>query len=198
MRRWSGLAPFLLGAAASVVVETGLGLLLYVSPGLLPALTVLLAVSLGSLSLGVLSVLPFPPLRKPSGGANAQGPALGLASGPGQGSTRWRWFVAAGGLLVAAVVSVGWTFGVTHQAGPLLRGLHLAGLLALPLYGLGLCAALTLGGGEVHRAVAAGLAGGVIGVVVLGVLLVPRAEPVSVYLFCLLCVSAAALLHRRA
>lgn len=172
MTRWRGLAPFLLGAAVSVVVEAGLGLLLYVSPGLLPALTVLLAVSLGSL-------------------------ALGLLSGVGQGSQRWRWFLAAGGLTVAAALSVGWTFGTAHRGGPLARGLHLAGLLALPLYGLGLCAALTLRNGEGHRVVAAGLLGGLAGVVILGTLLLPRVEPVSVYLFCLLCLSGAALLHRR-
>lgn len=171
MTPWRGLAPFLLGAAVSVVMEVGLGLLLYVSPGLLPALTVLLAVSLGSLALGILS-------------------------GVGRGTRRWRWFLAAGGILVAAAVSVGWTFGVARGDGPLTRGLHLAALLALPLYGLGLCAALTLEGEPGRRTVGAGLLGGVVGVVILGSLLLPGAGPGSVYLFSLLCLSGAALVHR--
>lgn len=171
MTRWRGLAPFLLGAAVSVVVEAGLGLLLYVSPGLLPALTVLLAVSLGSL-------------------------ALGVVSGPGHGAQRWRWFVATGGLLVAAAISLGSPFGAAGQAGPLSRGFHLAGLLAVPLYGLGLCAALAFRDGEGHRVVAAGFLGGVVGVVILGAFLVPRVDPVSVYIFGLLCLSGAALAHR--
>ena len=117
-RRW--ISPFGLGMAVAVVVEAGMGLLLFVSPGLLPALTVILAVALGSLGLGLAS--------RPAGRGT-------LAS------TRWRWFLAVGSLLVAAVVSLGWTFQGGAPQGVVSRGLHLAGLVAFPLYALGACLA---------------------------------------------------------
>jgi hypothetical protein len=170
----SGWVPaFLLGMASAVVLETGLGLLLFVSPGLLPALTGLLSVALGSYALGLASV------REPSGG---------------QGGSRWPWFLAALSLIVAAFLSLGWSFqgtGVPETAWG--RGTQMALLLALPLYGIGAClgtVARRRSGGRVGAAVAAG---GAVGVTTLGILLLPRFEPFSVYLFCVLCVALAAL-----
>lgn len=169
-RRW--VAPFFLGVAVAVVVEAGLGLLLFVSPGLLPALTVILAVAFGSLGLGLAS--------RPAPGAPP-------------GSIRWRWFLAVGSLLVAAALAVGWSFqGGVPETG-LGRGVHLAGLVAFPLYALGASLATAIHPGDGAGSGAAAALGGMVGALVMGVALVPRFEPVSVYLFCILCLSAAAL-----
>lgn len=169
-RRW--VSPFFLGMAVAVVLEAGLGLLLFVSPGLLPALTVILAVAFGSLGLGLAS-RPAPGARPPT--------------------TRWRWFLAVGSLLIAALIAVGWSFqGAMPETG-LARGMHLAGLVAFPLYALGASLATAVQPGDGTGSGAAASLGGMVGAVVMGVALVPRFEPVSVYLFCVLCLSAAAL-----
>lgn len=167
------LPPLLLGAATAVVLETGLGLLLFVSPGLLPALTGILFVALGSFAAGLGS------LRTDIVGSS------GL---------RWRWLLATVSLVGAAVLSLDWTFqdgGVPE--GPLGRGAQLAFILALPLYALGACLAAVGRVGSGGRVAAAGAAGGALGVAILGVILLPRFEPFSVYLFCVMCVAAAAL-----
>ena len=170
-------APFFLGMASAVVLEAGLGMLVYVSPGLLPALTVVLAVALGALGLGLALGPPRP--WSPTGG-------------------RWRWFLALGALLVAAVSSLGWTFqGGVPQSG-WERGLDLAVLVALPLYGLGACLAVVMDPGHGLGTMVVALLGGVAGVVVMGLVLIPRLEPASVYIFCVLCLSVAALSRRSA
>lgn len=166
--RW--VAPFLLGVAIAVVVEAGIGLLLFVSPGLLPALTVILAAALGSLGAGLAT---RPARRDP-------------------GSFRWPWFLAVGALVIAGVLSLGWSFQAEPPATPAIRGVHLALLVALPLYGLGASLATVINPYDGARSGAAAALGGIAGVVFLGVALVPRFEAVSVYLFCVLCVSAAA------
>lgn len=160
--------------AAVVVLEMGLGLLLFVSPGLLPALTTVVAAYFAALATG-----------------------LALA-GPGRRSgslARWPWLLAVGTLSGAAVASLGWSFdgGVPASAGS--RGVYLSLLVVAP--GLGLGAALAgLGGRPRGRwGAAASAAGGAGGAVVLGVVLVPRFEPASVYLFCVLCVALAALME---
>lgn len=166
------LPPLLLGAATAVVLETGLGLLLFVSPGLLPALTGILVVALGSFAAGLGS------LRAPPSGA------VGL---------RWRWLLAAVSLVAAAVLSLGWTFqgGIPETA--LGRGSQLAFILVLPLYGLGACLAAVVQVRGEGRSGAAATLGGALGVGVLGLVLFPRFEPFSVYLFCVMCVAMAAL-----
>ncbi|MEJ2538905.1 MAG: hypothetical protein P8188_02775 [Gemmatimonadota bacterium] len=168
----AGWAPaFLLGVATAVVLETGMGLLLFLSPGLLPALTGVLAVGLGSLASGLASV--------------RSGPEAGV---------RWRWLLAAGSLVGAAVLSVGWSF--QGEAGPdswLGRGGLLAFLVALPLYSLGACLAAVARSGAEPRPGAWAALGGAAGVLVVGLALVPRFEPFSVYLFGLMCVALSAL-----
>lgn len=165
--RWP-FASFLLGIAAAVVVESGTGLLVYLSPGLLPALTVVLGVALASLALGFATPVPA------SGG-------------------RWRWLGAAGSLGVAAALSAGWTFGPGDASIPVAPGVHLAFLVAAPLYGVGACLASLAREVAVQAFATVVLAGGAVGVLLLGVLLVPRLEPMSVYLVALLCVASAAL-----
>lgn len=154
-----------------MVVESGIGLLLYVSPGLLPALTVILAVALGSLGLGL-----------------ASRPSAALPD-----RARWRWFLAVGSLLVAGAASLGWSFQGEFPDSGLTRGLSLAALVALPLYALGACLSTVIHPRDGARSGAAAALGGMVGVFFLGAVLVPRFEPVSVYLFCVLCVSAGAI-----
>ncbi len=170
----SGWIPaFLLGMASAVVLETGLGLLLFVSPGLLPALTGLLSVALGSFAVG---------LASDRGGA-------GVDRAP-----RWPWFLAALSLVAAAVLSLGWSFqGAGVPESPAGRGVQMALLLALPLYGLGACLGSVTRRGSSDRGGAVVAAGGAVGVTVLGIFLLPRFEPFSVYLFCVMCVALAAL-----
>jgi hypothetical protein len=167
------LPPLLLGAATAVVLETGLGLLLFVSPGLLPALTGILFVALGSFAAGLGSV------------------RTGAASSSG---LRWRWLLATASLVGAAVLSLDWTFqdGGVPQT-PLGRGTQLAFILALPLYALGACLAAVVPAESRSRAGAAAAVGGALGVAILGLVLFPRFEPFSVYLFCVMCVATAAL-----
>lgn len=171
-RRW--VPPFFLGLAIAVVVESGLGLLLFISPGLLPALTVILAVALGSLGLGLTT----------------------RASGPERpGHLRWSWLLAVGSLMIAGMTSLGWSFqGGAPETG-LSRGMHLAGLIALPLYALGACLATVIDPEDAARSGAAAALGGMVGVIFLATFLIPRFEPVSGYLFCILCVSSAALIR---
>lgn len=169
-RRW--MPPFFVGVAVAVVLEAGVGLLLFVSPGLMPALTVILGVAWGSFGLG-LATRPGHP--------------------PAPGTVRWRWLLALGSLLIAAVLSLGWSFhGGVHETG-LVRGLHLAALVALPLYGLGACMATVMDPSDGAGSGALASLGGMTGALAMGVLLVPRFEPTSAYLFCVLCLSAAAL-----
>ncbi len=119
-----------------------------------------------------------------------------MATRPGRrrpGTIRWRWFLAVGSLVVAAVLSLGWSFQSDLPASGLERGLHLGLLVALPLYSLGLCLATVVHPYDGARSVAAAVLGGMVGVLVVGTFLVPRFEPMSVYLFCVLCVSGGAL-----
>lgn len=170
--RSTWLAAFLLGVASAVVLETGLGLLLFVSPGLLPALTGLLAVALASYAVGLASV-------------------RGTGTGAGW---RWRWFLATVSLVTAAFLSLDWTFqGAGMPATGTGRGVQMAFLLALPLYSLGACLGAVFTRGPGAGSGTAVVAGGAVGVTVLGALLFPRFEPFSVYLFCVMCLALAAL-----
>lgn len=167
------LSPFLLGVATAVVLETGLGLLLFVSPGLLPALTGILFVAIGAFALGLSSIRTDPD------------DGVGL---------RWRWLLASASLAGAAVLSLGWTFqGGDVPATPMGRGAQLAFLLALPLYSLGACLAAVVQVRGHGRPGSAAMVGGAVGVASLGLFLFPRFEPFSVYLFCVMCVAMAAL-----
>jgi hypothetical protein len=170
MRRW--VPSFLLGMATAVVAELGLGLLLFVSPGLLPALTVVLTVALGSLGLGLASA------RSRRGRPLAAG---------------WRWLLAVVSLVAAALLSLGWSFQGGAPATDLGRGINLAVLVALPLYSLGACLSAVGQADLTARPAASAALGGAVGVVLLGVALLPRVEPMSVYFFCLLCVAVAAM-----
>lgn len=170
MRSW--LPSFLLGMATAIVLETGLGLLLFVSPGLLPALTVVLTVALAALGLGLAST---------------------RSRGVHPIALRWRWLLAVVSLMAASLLSLGWSFQGGAPDTDLGRGINLAVLTALPLYSLGACLSAVGQAALTPRPAASAALGGATGVVLLGLALLPRVEPMSVYLFCLLCVAVAAM-----
>lgn len=176
---WRWAAPFLVGVAAAVTAELALGLLLYTSPGFLPALTVVLAVETGAF-------------------------ACGLAGAPGspEASRSWRWLACAGSLFLAGVAALLWN--VTDQAPegwP--GGMALTLFAALPMYTFGLAlagmapprfrSALVREQRSIGAPAALGFTAGIL---LFGLLLFPRGlTPVSVYMFSMLCVALAAMIE---
>ncbi len=177
-----GLPPFLLGMGCAVSAEMALGLLLYSSNGLMSALTLVLMVQLGGLSAGIVS--------RP---ASPEAPRT------------WRWLVAALALFLAGILALLWS--LSDQLPDLLvsRGTTLVVFAAAPMYGFG----LVLGGIQAHLRGADGrrwpgrrrpvggpaLFGATLGVLIVGMVLLPRFTPLSVYMFALLCLASAAMLE---
>ncbi len=176
------MPPFLLGMGAAVAAEMALGLLLYTGNGLVPAITLVVMVELGALSIGI-ATRPASP----------------------ETSRTWRWMVAAATLFLAGVMALVWSFVDEMPAAVPSRGLTLVVFAALPMYGFG----LVLGGIQPHLRGDDGrrwpgrrrpvgppaLFGATLGVLVLGMVLLPRFTPLSVYMFSLLCLASAALLE---
>lgn len=178
----SSLLPsFLVGAALAVVAEVSVGLLLYGGPGFIPALSVILAVVLLALGVGLWM-----------GGSGEGEDPVEIA--------RRRWLLALVSVSAAAVFSGLWEIFQGFGAVALTQGLGLAFLAALPMYAGGLLLAqlggLGAGGGS-PRAGAAALAGAGIGVLLAGHLFFPTLSPTAILLLCLMALSAAALLHGR-
>ena len=179
-REWG--PPFFLGLGCAVAAEMAHGLLLYSTRGFLEALTIVLAVQFGAF-------------------------AMGVATRPRDDrvSRTWRWLIGAGCLAIAGMAAFVWSVaeGVTEVPGS--RGTTLVVFGALPMYGFG----LVFGGirthlrGEdgrmwpgQHRGVAApAFIGAAIGVVLVGVLLLSRLTPLSIYMFSLLCLASAAMVE---
>lgn len=177
------VAPFLVGVAAAVAMETSATLLLYMGRGLLPAVSLVVAVGLAAL-------------------------AVGLWAGSRPGSERLevlrrRWLGTLLAFAAAAALSAGWMMlreiGTTMPG----RALGLGLLVAWPLYAVGvLLAGLGARGGEGPVAassptgvvVAAG-AGGAAGFLLTGTFLIPNLAPPSVFLGCVVLLSGGALLY---
>lgn len=170
--------PFLVGSAAAVAGEVAAGLLLYSGAGFLQALTLVLATLLGALALGLWSA-PTPPPEAPVEAA------------------RRRWLLTLVAFAVAGVTSGAWSLLGGLTSGAVARGLGLALLAALPLYAagglLGTMAALRPHG--IRGPGAAAAAGAAVGAVFTGFLLVRTVAPLAMYVYCLLALSAGALLH---
>jgi len=182
-RRLRFLPPFLTGLAAAVTLETSTGLLLYADAGLLPALTMILTVEVGSLGLGVW-VGPM----TTSGGIVDQ--------------VRRRWLFCLVSFAVASALSAGMTF-VDGLAGTGLgQGLGLALLGSLPLFAIGALLGImnrTDGFGARPLAPIGGPAvlGAAAGFLVTGVMLIPNAAAYTLYLLALALLSAGALSQGR-
>jgi hypothetical protein len=176
------LPPFLLGMGCAVSAEMALGLLLYSGNGLMSALTLVVMVQLGALAVGIAS----------------------RPSSPDAPRT-WRWLVAALALLAAGVLALLWSLSRELPQALVSRGVTLVVFAAAPMYGFG----LVLGGIQAHlrgtdgrpwpgrrRAVGGpALFGATLGVVMVGMVLLPRFTPLSVYMFSLLCLASAAMLE---
>ena len=118
-RRWLAfLPPLLAGVAAAIALETSSGLLLYVDDGLLPALTLILTVEVGSFGLGLLSA-PLPV----GGGAVEQ--------------IRRRWLFSLVTYALAAALGAGMNVLAQLPGTAIGQGIGLGFLGALPLFSLG-------------------------------------------------------------
>jgi len=169
-----GSAPaFLAGIALAIGTQVAAGLLLYGGPGLLQALSVILATA--AVSLG-----------------------LGLASG-GSGSAeeaRRAWLFLLLAFTAAAIFSGGWQLFRGFGARPLTQGLGLALLVALPLYlGGRLLAQLGAPDSGSRAPGPPALVGGAVGLLVLGHLFFPTLSPTAALLLCVVAVSGGALSH---
>jgi len=173
---------FIVGVAAAVAGELSVGLLLYVTPGFLPVLTLILTVLLGSLALGLWTAPKSSDHRLIE-------------------SIRRRWMLALLAFAGGAAGSGAWTVqGGLSEAG-VSRGVGLALLAAFPLYAcgalLGAMARPIRPGAPSHPIGVAAVAGAALGTILTGNVLVGMLVPVSIYAFCLVLLSGGALLHGR-
>ncbi len=175
--------PLIVGAVSVGSAELSLSLLLYSRPGFLRALTVLLAVQLASLAVG-LATAP----RRDSERRWTVDSAANL---------RWRWLLSVAAVGVAAFAAGGWSLlgGLGGSAAE--RGVAVAALASLPLLTLG----GVLGGLAARspdaRVGAWAAAGGAIGAAVLGTVLLTRLLPASMLLGSTILISIGALLDGR-
>lgn len=181
-RRAVGVVPPLLaGLSAAVAAEMSVGLLLYADEGLLPALTLILAVEVGALGLGLWT------------GSVSSGEPLAE-------QVRRRWLFSLVVFAAAAALSAGLDFLNAFAVSGLAQGLGLALLGGLPLFSIGsLLGAMgsrdNLPGLPVARVGAPSVVGSAMGFWLAGSLLIPNVAPYSLYLFCLVVLSGGALLH---
>jgi hypothetical protein len=178
IRRLRWIPPFVVGLSAAVAAEVAVGLLLYVTPGFLRALTLILAVLLSSLALGLWTA-PH----------NDEGLTERL---------RRRWLLVLFAYAAGSVVAGAWTVRGGLAESPVTQGFGLALLAALPLYS---CGAL-LGGMSAPRLLhvrgpvgSSAAAGAAVGTVLAGYVLAALLHPVSIYAFCLVLLSGAAIVH---
>jgi hypothetical protein len=177
------LPPLVVGVVALGAAELSLSLFLYARPGFLRALTVLLAVQLASLAVGLATA----PDRNAAGEWTVDA-ALAL---------RWRWLLAVAALGVSSVAAGGWSLLSGLEGSSTQRGVAVAALASLPLLTLG----GVLGGlaaRSPHLRVGAwAVAGGAVGATLLGAGLLTTLLPASMLLGSTILISAAALLDGR-
>lgn len=189
--RLAWMPAFLIGFVAATSAELAGGLLLYSDEGFLRALSLLLSVELGGLALGLWASRP----------GRRQDPFAAV---------RRRWLFCLVAYTAAAGFTAAWQMSDGLPSTFLNQGLGLALLGGLPLYAAGSVLG-ALGSLERRRgrrgpgdgpaserpgslgAVAS--LGGAMGVLATGLVLIPTIQPVSIFLLCVVLVSAAALLH---
>jgi hypothetical protein len=174
------IPPFVVGLSAAVAGELAVGLLLYSTPGFLRALTLILAVLLGSLALGLWTSL------QPSEERYTE-------------SLRRRWLLTLIAFAGGSAVSGAWSLQRGLAGDMLSRGVGLALLAALPLYACGtLLGAMPSRRWPWARRIPVGAsatAGAALGTILAGYVLISWLLPVSIYAFCLVLLSGGALAH---
>lgn len=179
--RW--LPAFVVGVCAAAAAEIATGLLLYAGPGLMRSLTTVLAVESAALGIGVWT---------------APGPRPDLVD-----ALRRRWMLCLVAFVLATVFSASWSLIRSVGGSALGQGLGLAFLAGLPLYTAGgvLGAMVTEGatdlrghgvGGKVGAPAALGAA---VGFAATGVSLPQVLTPASLFLVCLVLLSAGGLVY---
>ena len=172
---------FLAGAAAATAGELSAGLLLYSGLGFLRALTVVLTVQMGAFAVGLWTA--WSPNER-----------------PGVDHARRRWLLALIAFTAAAAFAgVSRILGGQPSSGAA-QGLGLALLGGLPMFTagalLGSLGRLSEPGSARALSVGAGAASGAaVGFLLTGFFFVPRLEPSSTLLICVIALSAGALLH---
>ena len=173
--------PLLVGVAAAVACEVSVSLLLYAGPGLVRSLTTVLVVQAAALSVGLWSapVAPRPDLLE---------------------AVRRRWMLCLGSYLVATLYSASWSVLEPLGGRSFGQGLGLGLMAALPLYACGTAlggmgAVESAGGRSGARSVGgAAFAGAVMGFAVTGLALPRALAPASLFLACLILLSAGGLI----
>ena len=177
--RLAWVPSFVVGAAAGTASAVAVALLLFAGEGMLRSLTLIVAVELMSLGIG----LSAPPA--------AEGPAV-------VGSLRRRWLAALVTFAAASTLTIAWTLGEGLGGGATTQAFGLAFLAALPLYACGrlLAAIATVRIGE-RRVEPGAMAavGGALGVLVAGFSGLARLGAPSLLLFLLIVLSGTALLQ---
>lgn len=165
----------------AVTVEVSAGLLLYSEAGFLPALTLVLTVECAAAALGLWSG------------------SLGAKGGTVE-HVRRRWFFALVAFAIAAVLSGGRSLWAENANGALAQGAGLAFLGTLPIFALGsLLGAMARrdgpGGFPLARVGIPAVVGMASGFLLTGTVLVPYLAPYSIFLSCMVVLSAGALLQ---
>jgi hypothetical protein len=174
--RFAWLPPLLVGAAAAASAEMSLGLLLYVTTGFLPALTLILCMQTAALAFG-LWMAPTDPAPPWTG-------------------VRRAWFLLVLSYVGGAVVAATWESLGGLSSTWATRGLGLALLTVLPLYASGLllgAPAMSVGIGRGTGPLAS--LGAALGFAVVGALGAGLRLAASAYVTGMTAVSAAALIH---
>lgn len=177
---WSrALPPFILGGGLASAALTSVGLLLYGGPGLLRALSVVLATLLGALATGLVA-----------GARSAR-------HGPVEPLRRW-WLLTLVAFTFGALFAAGWDALGGFGAGALSQGIGLSFLGALPLFAGGaVLGSLGCLEGETGRegpgVAAPALLGAGLGVLLLGFVLFPSVSPTGTLLLWLVALSGAAM-----
>lgn len=173
------LPPFVLGATGALAAELAAGLLLYSSDGLVRALSVVLATEAGAFGLGLWISRSRRDLE----------------------AVRRRWLLSLVAFTGAAGFSVLWGATGGFSAASLSQGLGLGLLGGLPLYGVGaVLGSLDVSGtaeaeGPGAPPGAAAALGAAVGLLAGGLYLIPRFHPTSLFLFGVVLLSGAAVVH---
>lgn len=177
--RW--VPPLSVGLCTATAAEVAVALLLYNGPGFMRSLTVVLAIEAGSLGLGIWGVR-----------ADRGDPHEAL---------RLRWLFCLGAFLLASVYTASWSLLEALGGSALGQGLGLAFTAALPLYAAGgvlgamAHAARSEGEGEGGGVGGPALVGASVGFAATGAALPQVLTPASLFLVCLVLLSAGGLVY---